>query len=142
MPATDRPAPGYDRTSAQALRSSPAPPEPSGELLVAIPRGEEEQLRVTLDSFEGHKFVSIRVWQLGQGGWWPTKKGCTVRVREIGQVINALGQAAKATGQGRQPRGTAKGPDNVITPRPDDHPALPGLADPLANGDGDCFDEF
>lgn len=126
--------PGQARSAEQS-----GPPEPSGELLVSIARGESEQLRVSLDEYEGHPFISIRLWAMDRGGaWWPTKKGVTVRVRELGQVITALGKAAKQTGQGRQPRSTTRS----SSPAPGDRPALPGLADPVEQESGDSFDEF
>jgi hypothetical protein len=94
MPPQTRPATSPDQPQ--------TPPDPTGQLLVAISRGETEQLRVSLDEFQGHAFVNVRVWaQDRNGGWWPVRgKGVSVRIRELNQVIEALIQAAGKTGQG------------------------------------------
>jgi hypothetical protein len=122
-------------------RTAPNPQAPvdHAQVLVAIPRGDAEELRVSLDEYEEHPFVSIRVWAQGRDGqWWPVRgKGVTVRVRELGQVINALGRAAKETGQAPRPTGAAKGVHNPDAPLIDPRPELPDLADArdLASGD-------
>ena len=56
-----------------------APPEPSGETLAAFPRrgrfGEDQELRVVLDQYEGHRYLAIRLWQRDgrSGAWWPLR---------------------------------------------------------------------
>lgn len=71
------------------------PPEERGERLATIVRGQGEELRITLDEYEGRPYVAVRVWAMGQdGGWWPTKKGCSVRVRELSEVATALMRAS------------------------------------------------
>jgi hypothetical protein len=127
MPTQTRPAPRSDQPQ--------TPPEPTGELLLSVPRGELEQLRVSLDSYEGHQFLSLRVWSKGQGdGWWPTRKGVTVRTRELGQVLGAMGEAARLLGMGPAPRAEGKSVN----------PGRPGLPGPggKEQASGDEFDEF
>lgn len=112
---------------------------------MAIPRGEAEELRVSLDEYQGHPFVSIRVWALGRDGqWWPVRgKGCTIRVREMGQVIAALGRAARETGQSPRPRGAGKGTHQTSTLLIDPRPELSGLADAQdLSPEGDPLDVF
>jgi hypothetical protein len=74
-------------------RRSTPPPE-TGRRLLALPRGDREELRVTLDEFNGHPYLAVRVWQRDQGGsWWPTRKGVSVRLSEARDVADALSEA-------------------------------------------------
>src|SRR4051812_41572983 len=73
-----------------------AVPAPSGEPLAAFPRkgprGGELELRVSLDRFEGHDYIAVRVWQRDRdGAWWPVKgRGCSIRLSEAEGVAQAL----------------------------------------------------
>lgn len=78
--------------------------------LASLPRGrdENEELRVSLDEFtpdngKPSKYVSLRLWYKGkgnQGDWLPTKKGLTVRIKELDAVLSAL-EKARAALQGK-----------------------------------------
>ena len=79
----------------------PAPPVPTGKLLARFPRhgtGGLAELRVVLDSFEGHEFIGLRVWQRdNDGSWWPMRgKGVSVRLSEAEGVAEALLAAREA----------------------------------------------
>lgn len=64
--------------------------------LVTVEREREgEQLRVSLDEFTddrgtAHHYISIRLWYQRDGQWCPTKKGLTIRQKEIIDVGRAL----------------------------------------------------
>ena len=64
--------------------------------LATIEREREgEQLRVSLDEFVddhgvAHHYISVRLWYQRDGQWLPTKKGLTIRQREIMDVGKAL----------------------------------------------------
>jgi Transcriptional Coactivator p15 (PC4) len=82
------------RNPAYPARQQPTAPEERGERLATIPRGPTEELRVSLDEFNGHPFVSVRLWVLGSDGQhWPTKKGLSIRIRELAEVATALMRA-------------------------------------------------
>jgi hypothetical protein len=88
------------RDKARALRQhlpqrrSGAPPEERGRRLATLPRGKGEEIRITWDSYEGRPYLSLRVWnQDDNGGWWPTKVGFTVRLRELPEVAAAIAAA-------------------------------------------------
>ena len=92
----------------------PEPPPDDGRRLGAVSRGDgRDELRVTLKTFAGRPFVSLRVWSRDDdGAWWPVKgKGVSVRLGEVSGVIEALRRAAAVAGpqQGGQgdtgPRG-------------------------------------
>ncbi len=77
-----------------------SPPDP-GELLAEVDRPDGTRLRVAWRTLEGRPFVTVAVWEPGaHGGWWPVKgKQVTVRVGELGPVLEALILAAeKASG--------------------------------------------
>jgi len=124
----------------------PAPQE-TGERLATLPRGPSEELRVSLDTYEGRPYVSVRLWAAGQDGqMWPTKKGTSVRVRELAEVARALMVARDLVeGPPRRPSVPARRAGRPTTSRgyaPCDaprRPELPGLNGPAAGGD---FDEF
>lgn len=52
---------------------------------------KDEQFRIEVSSFNGKKYISLRLWwQTPEGEWAPSKKGISVRVGEVEQVIEAL----------------------------------------------------
>lgn len=52
------------------------------------------EIRWSLDSYDGHRFINGRLWTLGKDGeLHPTQKGITIRARELGDVIAALEKA-------------------------------------------------
>src|ERR671916_350233 len=65
--------PDYERLKDRATAGAPTgPPSPTGSLLAAFPRkgpdGGEQELRVVLDSYEGHDYIAVRLWQRDQAG--------------------------------------------------------------------------
>lgn len=72
----------------------PVPPTDDGRPLGVFPRGDgRDELRITLKTFEGRPYVALRAWERGSDGQsYPTKKGVTVRIHEIPDVIAALHQ--------------------------------------------------
>jgi hypothetical protein len=90
------------------------PPLERGRRLAAFRRGRhgEEELRVTLDEYEGHPYVAIRLWVEGDDGvWYPSRKGTSVRLAEAGELSDVLAAVAKEYGG-------ARGPDRRQDPRP------------------------
>lgn len=91
------------------------PPEPRGRILLECERGTDTLLRVSLDEWEGKPFVSLRVWERSRdGAFWPTKRGCSVRLSEIAALVGTL-VALEREGLGH---GTSSQPQ---TPRPSRH---------------------
>jgi hypothetical protein len=86
-------------------------------------------MRVTLSEYEGHPYVSLRLWERDPAGaWWPVRgKGCSVRLSEAGTLAGVLfGVASGRPALGAPPR-----------------PAPPGpRALPLPLDKGGRFDEF
>ena len=94
--------PGYVPTESQQQ----APPEDTGQRLATIARGKDEELRLSLAEFEGKPFISVRVWaQNRDGAFWPVaKKGCSIRIRELDAVIEALSDARRILDEEAAPR--------------------------------------
>src|SRR5262249_43592872 len=120
-------------------------PEPTGELLLALDRDEgTKQVRFYRDTFNGHAFISARVWRFDQAsGWWPTRAGFSIRLREIGAVVEALQGPA---GQGNK---GADVPDAPLDDRPQYverrrrvEPRDPGKPLPRSVPSDEKFDEF
>lgn len=86
-------------------------PRETGTRLLTIPRQggrgkPATELRIVLDDYEGHKFLSLRVWEQGADrNFYPTPKGVTVRSRELYEVIRALCGAARTLGIDLHPKG-------------------------------------
>lgn len=101
------------RQRAEALRQRTAPhaaatpPEERGRRLATFPRGKEgrEGLRVTWDEYEGHPYLSLRIWTRDDsGGWWPDKhRGVTVRLRELPDLATAIADALDLAEQALPP---------------------------------------
>jgi hypothetical protein len=113
------------------------PPEEWGERLAAFPRRggrdrPDAELRVTLNEYNGHKFLSLRIWEQNQAGvFWPARgKGLSIRLGEAAELANVLRRvAALADDQGDQRPARAdqaRGPDRRQHQRqPDRSPRLP-----------------
>lgn len=71
---------------------APGPVVEQDELLLALPRGDEAQVRISLRRFRGSSlFLDLRRWEIrADGSWRPTRSGVTLRARELGRVSSAL----------------------------------------------------
>lgn len=69
------------------------------------PKNDRENVRVSLDEFNGHRIVSARLWFKGDdGNMRPGKTGLAIGVRHLPALAKALNQALViATEQGLLP---------------------------------------
>jgi hypothetical protein len=128
-----------------------APPAENGVNLATIPRGQGEQLRITLAEYSGHPYIAVRVWALGADGrsWWPVKgKGVSIRLREIVPVGKALAEALRLI-RAESDRPALAGPAMSSAPaRPQGRPMAPRAMLPLRDPEAPSsycrpgFDEF
>lgn len=81
-------------------RDKRPPPVDTGERLATIRRSDSEELRVSWAEYEGHHFLSLRMWtQDIDGDWWPDKtKGCTVRPRDLPAFAEGIAKALDKLG--------------------------------------------
>ena len=71
--------------------------------IATIRKNAAEEVRVSLDEFKGHNLISLRVWCDPYAGdeRVPTKRGLSVSVRLLPELIEALQRAeaeARAAG--------------------------------------------
>ncbi len=58
---------------------------------VIIPKNSREEIRVSVNEYQGHQLVSLRVWfEADDGDMRPSKKGLAFRVELLPQVTAAL----------------------------------------------------
>ena len=106
----------------------------------AHPRGQDEELRMSLDAYEGRPFLNPRIWTRDPAGrgWWPSRRGVTFKLRELADVAEALATALDLMAEhqdGRPPLPPA-------TPHSRRDRAIPALPPPRSAGGGEDFDEF
>lgn len=78
-----------DLRGQQQVQLRPTPVD-NGKRLATIRRGEGEELRVSLDEYEGRPFLSIRVWR---NGYPDPKRGVTIRIRELADFADGVAAA-------------------------------------------------
>lgn len=65
-------------------------------LFGTLSKNAREELRVEYTLFNGHHLLAFRVWaHTGDDGWKPTKKGITVRVAMLPDLLRCLSEADK-----------------------------------------------
>lgn len=79
------------------MRDTKGPPQETGRRLATCERGELHELRVTMQEYQGHQYLDIRLWERGvRGDMWPAKgKGITVKLRELLAIHHAVGDAIR-----------------------------------------------
>jgi hypothetical protein len=91
-----------------------AAPQESGERVATFTRHGGEELRVSLAEYEGHPYLSLRVWAPGQDGqlWTVRGKGLSVKLREVSGLAEVLASVAGRIGAGATDRqdGRREGP--------------------------------
>lgn len=102
------------RQKASQLRSNlpkngqGTPPAMKGQLLGTLPH-KEGSIRIVWDEYEGHSYLSIRLWTANDSGQlWPSKIGFTVRIRDLPALGEAIGKALDLAiaETGREPGGS------------------------------------
>jgi hypothetical protein len=63
--------------------------------IATFERGKGERLAVLWREFEGYHFVDLRVQFLKDGVWLPTKRGTTIKLRELFSVHDAISRACE-----------------------------------------------
>jgi hypothetical protein len=115
------------------------PPADTGRRLATFDRGQGVEMRATLTEYEGNPYISLRVWEANRDGeWWPTRRGCSVRISEAAELAEALADVA-----GLSPGGGTR-PGRLDPTRGPSAPwgsAVAEAKQPQAEGTGE-FDEF
>ena len=88
------------------------------------PGGGEEELRIDLDAFNGNAYVSMRLWFRDRSGAWvPTRKGVTIRAREIDDAIEVLRTAGRII-EGQRPRQPRRSPQKTAPTMRENRPGF------------------
>lgn len=73
-------------------------------VIATIPKNSKQEIRVSLDHFQGHDLLNMRVWyRTDQGEMRPGKQGLAVRLAILPDLIHALIQAEQAALKGDAP---------------------------------------
>jgi hypothetical protein len=75
--------------------------ETEEQVVHEFPKGEREVVRAVLSSFKGRRYCSLRVFYRGErnGDWLPSKKGLTLAVDHIPDLVRAIRKLEEATKQ-------------------------------------------
>jgi Transcriptional Coactivator p15 (PC4) len=99
--------------------STASPPAETGTRIGTLDRGPDEQVRINWSTYNGSPYLSLRLWTRDRrtGHWWPdSKRGLSIRIRELGQVAEAIGIAIDHAEEIRA----------AWSPLPAEHPARRG----------------
>lgn len=101
-----QPRSGYG-SGFQQRESGPSGGNDEGEILAELERKRpdedeaKEKLRIAVKEFNGNRYLDLRVWFVGdRGDWLPTKKGVTIRAKELKAFLQAVSQAESRLGGG------------------------------------------
>ena len=68
---------------------------PEGVCLATIRREKGYELRLMWDTFEGHPYLALRLWErMENGKMFPTKKGLSIRLHELPELVAGFALAA------------------------------------------------
>jgi len=74
------------------------------QVIHVIPKGERHEIRVSLSKYKGRTFVDLRLFIVDyQGEWIPTQKGCTVDVRQLEELEEAVRKLRNAADNSTHP---------------------------------------
>lgn len=57
---------------------------------LVLQRGPDIELRIALTEFKGQQYIDVRTWWKPAGEFKPTKKGVSIPVESLDQVIQVL----------------------------------------------------
>jgi len=88
------------------MERTATPPTENGRRIGTIERSADEEIRVNWCEYEGHPYISIRLWnRVRSGQWWPDgKRGISVRIREMVGFAAAIGGCLDLVEADRQRR--------------------------------------
>jgi len=70
-----------------------------GNPIAIIPKNSLEEIRIDLSEFNGHNLAGIRIfYDAGNDDWRPTKKGITIKITLLDNLIEGL-QTARQQAQ-------------------------------------------
>jgi hypothetical protein len=74
------------------------------QVVHVIPKGETHEIRVSLSKYKGRTFGDLRLFiRNKQGEWIPTQKGCTIDVKRLHELEEAVWKLRDASDPTRHP---------------------------------------
>lgn len=59
--------------------------------LASFPKNSREEVQISLDEFNGHSLINMRVWfQAADGEMRPSRQGLSIRVEQFPELMEAL----------------------------------------------------
>lgn len=59
--------------------------------LASFPKNSREEVQISLDEFNGHDLINMRVWfQATNGEMRPSRQGLSIRVEQFADLMEAL----------------------------------------------------
>ncbi|KKB12384.1 hypothetical protein VE25_07480 [Devosia geojensis] len=73
------------------------------QIIATIPKNANEELRISLTEYQGHRLCAVRVYYDPRDGgdMRPGKSGVNVRLTMLPEIIEALQEAWKQAGGGK-----------------------------------------
>jgi len=69
-------------------------------ILASFPKNSLEEVRISLDNFNGHELLNIRVfYNAGDRDMRPGKKGLAIRLEQLPELMLALAKVEQAVGR-------------------------------------------
>jgi hypothetical protein len=63
--------------------------------IATIPKNSREELRVSLDEYQGHRLINMRIWFDAGEEMRPGKKGLSLKLDALPELLAALQNAEK-----------------------------------------------
>ncbi len=66
-------------------------------VIYEFPRSKDEKIQFTLSKYRGKRYVDLRLWFKGKesGEFYPTKKGISIALDQMGQIRKGVEQVSK-----------------------------------------------
>ena len=69
------------------------------QFLYSFPKNEEEEIRFSIREYKDRRYLDLRLWYQAKGGeYLPTKKGLTLSLEFLPEVVRGLAKIAETEG--------------------------------------------
>ena len=69
------------------------------EFIHSFPKNAEEEVKLSIREYKGRRYLDLRIWYLAkEGEYHPTKKGVTLGLEFLPEVVRGLEKVAEREG--------------------------------------------
>ncbi len=69
------------------------------QFLYSFPKNEEEEVRFSIREYKDRRYLDLRIWfRTKEGEYRPTKKGLTLSLGLLGEVMRGIEKVSEAEG--------------------------------------------